>query len=110
MTTHSEKNIDKLIAEFKLECQDGPKSIWLDRSKKRFVCIDAYDHRANTDLWNKAARFVFIDTINLESDHLKLRMIIEEQINKNIKDYPIYTSLSQHAEHIQRNESKWDEK
>lgn len=112
MTTHSETNIDKLILSLKEQCTDGlrswPVTVWWDRWKQRHVAKRASDYLSNK-AFHGNPRFDLVGTISLDQDPMEIRLMIEDNINKNIKDFPVRTSLNNHAERIQRNNTKWDE-
>lgn len=92
MTTHNEKNINKLIAEFKWECDEKtPVTIWYDRNRKRYVTKDAID-RVNGE-FNRNRRFDLVGTINLDTDHFVIREMIKSVERRNNYDCPIPTSM-----------------
>lgn len=112
MTTHNETNIDKLIAELKMQCTDGlktwPVTIWWDRYRRRHIAKEASDYRTNRD-FHLSPRFDLVGTIKYDQDPMEIRLMIEDNYNKNVRDIPVRTSLHNHAERIQRNNKKWDE-
>ena len=91
MTTHSEKNPDKLIAEIKLQYGDEPVTIWYDRNKRRYVSKTALNP-ANTDFYYNR-RFDPVGTININTDINEVKKWLEKVKRMNNYDTPIPTSM-----------------
>ena len=91
MTTHNEKNIDKLVAELRLEYGEEPISLWWDRNKHRYVAVDALSQK-NTD-FHYINRFDPIGTINHNTELETIKKMIEKVKRMNCWDQPISTSM-----------------
>ena len=91
MTTHSEKNIDRLVCNLRLEYGEEPISLFWDRNKRRYVA--KYALGRDTADFHNIPRFDFIGTINENTEIEQIRQMIEKVKRKNQWDQPIPTSM-----------------
>ena len=92
MTTHSEKNIDKLVCNLRLEYGEESIALFWDRVKRRYVAQKALGR--NTDDFHRMKnRFDFVGNINDATPIEEIRQMVEKVKRLNTWDQPIPTSM-----------------
>lgn len=103
MVEHKQKG-EELITSLLMACLEHPVSVYLD--SKEGIIYTSQTIKESNEMWRNR-RYIPVIELTRNTPAMMIRNSLTQAFQEIEKDFSVYTSLSSHAERIQRN-TDWE--